>query len=35
MHIPVTDTVNIDVLTFGEALGEFDAYTGGDFSRED
>ncbi|MBQ7821977.1 MAG: DUF1643 domain-containing protein [Clostridia bacterium] len=35
MHIPVTDTVNINVLTFDDALGEYEAYTGGEFSAED
>lgn len=35
MHIPVTDTVNIDVSDFAAALDEYESYKGGGFSTDD
>ena len=35
MHIPTTDTVNIDVLSFATALDEYENYSADDFSLED
>ena len=35
MHIPVTDTVNIDVLGFAAALDEYESYKDDDFSTDD
>jgi hypothetical protein len=35
LHIPTTDTANIDVLTFASALGEYENYSLGEFATED
>ncbi len=35
MHRPLTDTVNIELLSFRDALDEYEEYKGGDFAPED
>lgn len=35
MHVPVTDTVNVDVLSFDEALNEYLSFKGESFSTDD